>query len=70
MGSRRCSNRHDYYRSLANEKNKDERDKKFSETLEIYIEIAKQYPVVRQIQETMQGIYAMEQQSAGEVKIF
>jgi len=46
------------------------RNKKFSETLEIYFEIAKQYPVVRQIQETMQGIYAMEQQSAGEVKIF
>lgn len=46
------------------------RNKKFSENLEIYFEIAKQYPVVRQIQETMQGIYAMEQQSAGEVKIF
>ena len=46
------------------------RNKKFSENLEIYFEIGKQYPVVRQIQEAMQGIYSMEQQSAGEVKIF
>jgi tetratricopeptide (TPR) repeat protein len=46
------------------------RSKKFSENLEIYFEIAKQYPVVRQIQEAMQGIYSMEQQSAGDVKIF
>ena len=46
------------------------RNKKFSENLEIYFEIAKQYPVVRQIQEAMQGIYSMEQNSAGDVKIF
>lgn len=46
------------------------RNKKFSETLEIYFELSKQYPVVRQIQEAMQGIYAMEHQSAGEVKIY
>jgi tetratricopeptide (TPR) repeat protein len=46
------------------------RNKKFSENLEIYFEVGKQYPVVRQIQEAMQGIYSMEQQSAGEVKIF
>lgn len=46
------------------------RNKKFSETLEIYFELGKQYPVVRQIQEAMQGIYSMEHQSAGEVKIF
>ena len=46
------------------------RNKKFSENLEIYFEIGKQYPVVRQIQDAMQGIYAMEQQSAGDVKIF
>lgn len=45
-------------------------NKKFSENLEIYFEIGKQYPVVRQIQEAMQGIYAMEQRSAGDVKIF
>lgn len=46
------------------------RNKKFSENLEIYFEIGKQYPLVRQIQEAMQGIYAIQQQSAGEVKIF
>lgn len=46
------------------------RNKKFSENLEIYFEIGRQYPVVRQIQEAMQGIYSMEQQSAGDVKIF
>ena len=46
------------------------RNKKFSENLEIYFEIGKQYPAVRQIQEAMQGIYSMEQQSAGDVKIF
>ena len=46
------------------------RNKKFSESLEIYFEIGKQYPVVRQIQEAMQGIYSMEQKSAGDVKIF
>jgi uncharacterized protein HemY len=46
------------------------RSKKFSENLEIYFEIGKQYPVVRQIQEAMQGIYSMEHQSAGDVKIF
>jgi hypothetical protein len=45
-------------------------NKKFSENLEIYFEIGKQYPYVRQIQEAMQGIYSMEHQSAGEVKIF
>jgi len=46
------------------------RNKKFSESLEIYFELGMQYPVVRQIQESMQGIYSMEQQSAGDVKIF
>lgn len=45
-------------------------NKKYSENLEIYFELSKQYPVVRQIQDAMQGIYAMEQQSAGDVKIF
>lgn len=44
--------------------------KKFSENLEIYFEMSKQYPAVRQIQDAMQGIYAMEQKSAGDVKIF
>ena len=45
------------------------RTKKFSEVLEIYFEMSKQFPEVRQIQEAMQGIYAMEQKSAGDVKI-
>lgn len=45
-------------------------NRKYSENLEIYFELGKQYPAVRQIQEAVQGIYAMEQQSAGDVKIF
>jgi hypothetical protein len=44
--------------------------KKFSESLEIYFEMSKQYPAVRQIQDALQGIYATEQKSAGDVKIF
>jgi hypothetical protein len=46
------------------------RNKKFSEALEIYFEMSKQFPAVRQIQDAMQGVYAMEQKSAGDVKIF
>lgn len=46
------------------------RGKKFSEALEIYFEMSKQFPVVRRIQDAMQGVYAMEQKSAGDVKIF
>lgn len=45
------------------------RTKKFSEALEIYFEMSKQFPEVRQIQEAMQGVYAMEHKSAGDVKI-
>ena len=45
------------------------RTKKFSEALEIYFEMSKQFPEVRQIQETLQGVYAMEHKSAGDVKI-
>jgi tetratricopeptide (TPR) repeat protein len=45
------------------------RAKKFSEALEIYFEMSKQFPQVRQIQEAVQGIYSMEQKSAGDVKI-
>ena len=45
------------------------RTKKFSETLEIYFEMSKQFPQVRQIQEALQGIYSMEHKSAGDVKI-
>lgn len=44
--------------------------KKFSEALEIYFEMSKQFPAVRQIQVAMQGIYSMEQKSAGDVKVF
>ncbi len=46
------------------------RTKKFSEALEIYFEMSKQFPEVRQIQEAMQGIYSIEHKSAGDVKIF
>ena len=46
------------------------RTKKFSEALEIYFEMSKQFPEVRQIQEAMGGIYSMEHKSAGDVKIF
>jgi tetratricopeptide (TPR) repeat protein len=45
------------------------RTKKFSEALEIYFEMSKHFPEVRQIQEVLQGIYAMEHKSAGDVKI-
>ncbi len=45
------------------------RTKKFSEALEIYFEMSKQFPEVRQIQEALQGIYAVEHKSAGDVKI-
>ncbi|HEY6093671.1 MAG TPA: hypothetical protein VIU93_01840 [Gallionellaceae bacterium] len=46
------------------------RSKQFSESLEIYFEMSKQYPALRQMQDALQGIYAVEQQSAGDVKIF
>ena len=45
------------------------RTKKFSEALEIYFEMSRQFPEVRQIQEALQGVYAMEHKSAGDVKI-
>ena len=45
------------------------RNRKFSEALEIYFEMSKQFPEIRQIQEAMQGVYAMEHKSAGDVKI-
>jgi len=45
------------------------RTKKFSEALEIYFEMGKHFPEVRQIQEAMQGVYAVEHKSAGDVKI-
>ncbi len=45
------------------------RTKTFSEALEIYFEMSKQFPEVRQIQAAVQGVYAMEHKSAGDVKI-
>jgi hypothetical protein len=44
--------------------------KSFSENLEIYFELSKEFPAVRQLQEMGQGIYSMEYRSAGDVKIF
>jgi tetratricopeptide (TPR) repeat protein len=46
------------------------RTKQFSEALEIYFEMSNHFPVVRQIQVAIQGVYSMEQKSAGDVKIF
>lgn len=43
--------------------------KKFSEALEIYFEMSKQFPAVRQVQVAMQGVYSIEQKSAGDVKV-
>jgi tetratricopeptide (TPR) repeat protein len=45
------------------------RTKKYSEALEIFFEMSKQFPEVRQIQDALQGVYSMEQKSAGDVKI-
>jgi tetratricopeptide (TPR) repeat protein len=45
------------------------RTKKFSEALEIYFDMSKHFPEVRQIQEAMQSVYAIEHKSAGDVKI-
>ncbi len=41
----------------------------FSEALEIYFAMGKHFPVVRQIQVAMQGVYSMEQKSAGDARI-
>ncbi len=41
----------------------------FSEALEIYFAMSKQFPAVRQIQVAMQGVYSMEQKSAGDARI-
>ncbi len=45
------------------------KSKKFSEALEIFFEMSLQYPAVRQIQNAMQGVYSMVQESAGDVKV-
>jgi hypothetical protein len=44
--------------------------KSFSESLEIYFELSKEFPAVRQLQESAQGVYSTEYRSAGDVKIF
>jgi tetratricopeptide (TPR) repeat protein len=44
--------------------------RKFSEALEIYFQMSKHFPAVRQIQVAMQGVYAREQKSAGDAKLF
>lgn len=45
------------------------RTKKFSEALEILFGMSTQFPAVRQIQNALQGIYSIEQKSAGDVKV-
>lgn len=45
------------------------RTKKFSEGLEIFFEMSQEFAVVRQIQEALQGVYSIEQRSAGDVRI-
>ncbi len=42
---------------------------RFSEALEIYFAMSKQFPAVRQIQVVMQGVYSIEQKSAGDARI-
>jgi hypothetical protein len=44
--------------------------KSYSESLEIYFELSKEFPAVRQLQESAQGVYSTEYRSAGDVKIF
>lgn len=46
------------------------RSRQFSEALEIYFEMSKHFPVVRRLQEALQGVYSVEHKSAGDVKIF
>ena len=45
------------------------RTMQFSEALEIYFAMSKHFPAVRQIQVAMQGVYSMEQKSAGDARI-
>jgi hypothetical protein len=43
--------------------------KQYSEALEIFFEMSRHFPAVRQLQVVLQGIYSMEHRSAGDVKI-
>lgn len=45
-------------------------NKSFSESLEIYFEMSKEFPALRQLQEAAQGVYSTEYRSAGDAKIF
>jgi tetratricopeptide (TPR) repeat protein len=44
--------------------------KKYSEALEIFFELGKDYPVVRQIQDTIQGVYSADEKGSGDVRIY
>jgi tetratricopeptide (TPR) repeat protein len=44
--------------------------RQYSEALEIYFEMSKHFPAVRQIQVAVQGVYAREQKSAGDARLF
>ncbi len=46
------------------------RIKKYSEALEIFFELGKAYPVVRQIQDTIQGVYSADEKGSGDVRIY
>ncbi|UCF30825.1 MAG: hypothetical protein JSV26_12430 [bacterium] len=45
------------------------RTKKYSEALEIFFGMSGQFPAVRQLQNALQGVYSVEQKSAGDVKV-
>ena len=42
----------------------------YSESLEIFFEMSKQFQAVRQLQASIQGVYSIEQKSAGDAKLF
>ena len=44
--------------------------RKYSEALEIFFELGKAYPVVRQIQDTIQGVYSADEKGSGDVRIY
>jgi tetratricopeptide (TPR) repeat protein len=44
--------------------------RQYSEALEIYFEMSKYFPAVRQNQVVVQGVYAREQKSAGDARLF
>ncbi len=44
--------------------------KKYSEALEIFFEMGKSYPVVRQVQDAIQGVYSADEKGSGDVRIY